>query len=111
MTQLLVCNQCGYEKHPWQFPVRSDGSGKPRPYCRDCEAGMHKPSQPSTTGGVMRGRAIIEARLGSVPRGCIDRTGFKAVVCPYLAQCRALPVEAELICEVSDSMLGLPLVP
>lgn len=69
-----------------------------------------KPSQPKSDAAI-RAQALIEARLTFLPAGCEIPPNFQAGIakrtCPLLAQCQALPPDADVLCQVSDAEAGV----
>lgn len=103
------CTKCGDMRQPWEYGYQD---GRRRAQCRQCMNAMHK-DQPSTTQGIRDGRAVIEARLGAVPGGCVTpptSVGKPPRVCPWLKECRKRERNgaALLMCEVDDVALNIP---
>lgn len=108
---MKVCTVCGLPKEQWEF-AEIKRTGKYRAQCRACISGMHA-DQPSTTDAVRRGQDILRERFGgAVPLGCVipqKSFGGGPIVCRFYAECRALPADAPVLCEVEDSLLNIPL--
>lgn len=107
------CTRCHKVKPLYAF-AEVKRTGKYRAQCRACKSAMHA-DQPSTLDAVRRGQDVLAARFGgkdNVPLGCVipqKSFGGGPIVCRYIAHCKALPPEAELYCEVSDTELNIPI--
>lgn len=104
------CSMCQEVKPLWAFGVREDG--RVRAQCRACHAASHKEQQ-STTPETLLARAILRDRLGDMVNGCVipaQGVGSEPDVCPWYWHCRKLTSEEPVVCEVSDTELGIPAI-